>query len=275
MTSKLKEIFTWLPVAIVLICNIIIIVVLMRDMVSALELIGWVGGAVIPALSFLNTYIGKRSLRFFLLSQRLRGFLTDHVPAWSIAAQFKGKHITDEVVEEAIKRILGKRKEASVKTINPGTRQITLVGGPTLEITHIKPLTIADRTVQQQACIEVLIRNYRVGYKQAAHAIRREIMPLLEDISSALQASDAKYTMTVNFDKNNNPFFGLYLAHFNPEKVSSFFVRLKINEYEPNDTVLVSSDKIAINAFSQNALQNLALEFLTYDLRLEERFSNG
>ena len=144
------------------------------------------------------------------------------------------------------------------------------------EITYTppRPTPVYEMGDETLPYIRVSIKNYRVGYAQTEYAIRREIAPILETIANVTQDVDTRYSLIIEFDKNKNPFFGLYIAQLPPESVSKFSIRLSIADYSPNDTVLISESQVAINTRTQASLQDLAIEFLSFSSSLQEHLSS-
>jgi hypothetical protein len=97
----------------------------------------------------------------------------------------------------------------------------------------------------------------------------------VSEIEKGLKPTERTYNMTVEFDKLENPFFGLYLNRFNPEDIADFRVMLVINDYGERDTVTISDTKIQIVARSTHAIANLGKEFLTFHPNLKVRLRNG
>jgi hypothetical protein len=264
----------WLFIASVVVGQGILIYNLIEEKDSAISAIGWLTGAFIPAVAFIFGFWQKHSLWFFLRVQYIRSFFSSQTPAWSLSAHFSGENITEETLDQITKKVVSRlgSDRVRVRIIKADTRHILVTPGPTLEVVfnQSEPSAVSEFEADKSAYIQAYIRNYQVGYRQAVHAIRYDLLPLLEDISNVIKSVDTRYTMTIEFDKNNNPFFGLYVSQFNPDLVASFSVRLMING-DPHTTIQVSETRITINAPTQSALQNLAIEFLTFNSKLQER----
>jgi len=192
----------------------------------------------------------------------------------------EGDNIAADVLGRVIEKLVDLDNGATnveVKARGEYNRTVFITPGPTLEIAY----TPSPRSFENEAggqnlpYVQVSMRNYCVGYRQASYVIRRQIAPVLEAIASVIQTVESKYTLVVDFGKQQNPFFGLYIAQLPREAVSNFFIRIAAKNYGPNDTVLVSQSKIAINTHTQNALQNLALEFLAFRSDLQEQLESA
>jgi len=105
--------------------------------------------------------------------------------------------------------------------------------------------------------------------------MKHAIAPALEVISSVVTSSERKYSLSIDFDKSANPFFGLYIANIPPEIVADFSIRLNLNSLGHNTNVLISEKKVAINTDSQRTLEDLALEFLAFEYSSAEYLSNA
>jgi hypothetical protein len=248
---------------------------LLRKSASTLEAIGWITGAVVPLVGFLYNQLQKRSLRVFLLTNKIRSLFSSRILTWSLSANLRKQNLTPDVLEGITRELLEDNKghaKIKVKQVSRNDSIIEIDPGPTIDLAYTPGSFTADIDEDEDKWpyVQVTIRNYRVGYRQADHVIRHEILPVLETIANVTQAVESKYTFNIEFDKERNPFFGLYVAQLPPEIVSKFFIRLTVDNYGPNSTVLVSESNVSINTRTQRALQNLALEFLTFDPNLQE-----
>lgn len=244
---------------------------------GSLEAFGWLTGAFIPAASYFYNQLQKRSLRFFLLTQQVKGIFYPVSLTWNLSAIFYGNEIPVDIVDKIFSAIksLGNDKQAKIKRVNPYNALIEINPGPTLDITYsLQALSLADEP-NASSYVQIHINNYRVGYREANHAIKKEIIPVLDAVTKITAFDSTTFTLTLEFTGRQNPFFSLYIANLPEEIVSKFHIRLVINEYEPDDTVLISESELSINAHSPLALQNLALEFLAFDSSLQGRLINA
>src|SRR6185503_11535923 len=132
---------------------------------------------------------------------------------------------------------------------NANSRIVYISSGPTLEIifSPSRPSPVHELGDQELPYIQVSIKNYRVGYAQAEYVIRREIAPILETITSTTQNVDTRYSLVIDYDKNKNPFFGLYIAQLPPEAIAKFSIRLAVNSHSLKDTVQISESQVSIS----------------------------
>jgi hypothetical protein len=247
---------------------------------SPVDIAGWITGALLPASIFLYGQLQKHSFRFFLFTNRVRSFFGKGTLTWNLSVNYKNKYISSDSalmeIEKAVKAFHSDSVDVRIRRISSRNSIIHITPGPTLEIFfEAGGYTCADGIQEASSNIHVTISNYRTGYRQATSALKEEIIPVLETISCALDTSDTQYSFEIDFDKENNPFFGIYLANLPPDTVSKFFIRLNIENKPHNDTVLISESKISINTRSQNRLGNLALEFLTFSTGLQEKLKNA
>jgi hypothetical protein len=251
---------------------------LIKNRSGTVEIVGFVTGAVIPTLSFLYTIAQRYSLRLYLLVSRLRAKFVYNSPTWNLTATFSGENLEASTLDVIVSKLLAQQTDASqvrVRNLDKFTRNITIHRGPNLEVRYNAPLpSPTDIEEKGKASIQVLIDNYHVGYRETSFVIGRKINPLLEMIAGAVQGASARYSLVIEYDKDQNPFFGLYVAHLPLEAVSKFMINLTISD-KPRETVLISETKIAINTSSQHSLYNLAVEFLTFQSSLEGRLSHA
>jgi hypothetical protein len=280
-TSKTSSIVLIVLGSLLLVALVIWLSILIEASKSPIEILAGLVSTVLPAAALFYSQLQKRSIRFFLFANRISGLLNDHVLTWRLSAKLTGDHIQPSSIDKIIQDIteeLSHQFTIDTKRINKFSTLIFIDPGPTLEISYVFPE--ADDTENygledSRASLKILIRNYRIGYRQASHIIRKEVVPILEGISRSVKPAEQKFTFDIDFDRKRNPFWGLYITSIPAEIVSSFFVRLQVNAYSKNETVLISESKLTINTESETALQNLALEFLAFDSGLRERLTHG
>ena len=73
MSRQKKDFLFWVVVLGVLFGQIVLIWILVQNNTRAVEVLGWITGAAIPAIAFLYSLIQKRSLRLFLLINKIAG----------------------------------------------------------------------------------------------------------------------------------------------------------------------------------------------------------
>ncbi len=277
MTKRTTTFLFWITVAITFLGQVVLIWALLRSNTSTLEKFGWFTGAVLPFLYFLFDQLQKRSLQVFLLINRVKAAFSKSVTQWQIAANFYNPAVNKEsmdLVSAALMEEYGSQN-ISISNISAAKRVVQINRGPAVSISYepSQPSYSGDEDIESPLVRVEIGSNYRVGYFQASRVIKNEILPALNTISRAL-GGDAQYRMNIEFDKGKNPFFGLYISQIPPETVSNYYIKLSPNNSR-SDSVMISQDKLSINTRSQTSLQNLALEFLTFDYELQGHLPNG
>lgn len=268
--------FEILMVIFVILSQSWIIWAILQQSRDTLTLLGWISGATIPAIILVFNIFKSRSTRFFIFVNQIRSLLSDSTPRWELKAQWQGVAIAPNTLEKLVdsfRTYTANGIKTTVTKSDASTYLIFISPGPILEITYSKPTpsVVEVGAEDNPPYIYARIRNYNVSFRRAAHAIRKEILPVIERVNSVIGTSEVRYSLSIEFDKSQNPFFGLYLSQLPEEVVSKFIVRLNVSDYQSKDEVLISETKILINTQSQNALQHLALEFLSLDYNLSRR----
>ena len=275
-----RNIITITFILILLGSQLFLLVKLYDELGVGIELLSWVTGAILPLSFIIFNLLRQRSLRFFILVSRFRTLISDTTPTWILSASWSGETITADLISEIYTRLKSNGdKNYKVKgvKIHKDSWHINITPGPSLELNYYQHIEspIGESQEPSSAYIHLRIQNYRVGYRRTSYSIKHEISPILETINQIIGKSNAKYTLKIDFEKSKNPFLGLYLSHLPLEAVSRFVVKLDLSDIHSANQVTVSEDSIAINTQSQSALQNLALEFLTYDFGLVKRLANA
>ena len=275
MSKNGKDKLLWLVVALILIGQIILIWSLMSNDASGLTAVGWITGALLPVGTFLFNLLQRRSLRFFLFTNRLRSRLSTFTPTWNMAVIIRGEQINISALDnitQRLRQLESQGRAIRIKRLNPKSYHIEVQNGPTLELafTPERLSAISELGDTDLPYIRVRIGNYRVSLAPAERIFRKEIAPILETIIAAVPAAETRYNLTIDFEKENNPFFGLYIAQLPPDAISMFTIRLSMNDYSPNSYVLISESQVAVNTRTQSSFQDLALQFLTFEPTLAE-----
>lgn len=275
MKVNVRSILYWLLVAIVLFGQVTLAWFIWTESSTALEAVGWITALVLPLAGFLYTQFQKRSIRFHLLTSRIQSRLSKYSPSWRLSLLMTGDEIQDDTFESVLKALAELQagdKPARLRRLNSQEALVEYQNGPNLELVYSPAdwSPIADLGNREPPYIKASINNYRVGFAQAAQAIRREVAPILEAIGTSVPKVETKYRLTVDFDKNKNPFIGYYIAQLPPDAIQDFSVRLSIDHYNPNDVVTISDSQIAIQTRTQSALQDLAIDFLSFDSALAD-----
>jgi hypothetical protein len=273
-----SRMFVWGVIIVLLAGQAMLIYLLIGQKDTALSVIGWVTGAVIPTLGLLFAMLQRNSIWFYLVQQKFLAWFTDEASAWTLSVNFSSEEISAKTLDDIVETLLNRwqqPRKPKVQRINNDTRYVSLPLGPLVELQFCRA-NPAPNTFEATLSpyVQVYIRNYKVGYRQATHVITNEITPVLEDIGSAISGVNAKYTLYIEFEKHHNPFFGLYVGQLNPNMITSFSIRLELDKVRKT-SVSISETRITINTTSQSELQKLAINFLTFDTRLKEQLDGG
>jgi hypothetical protein len=238
-------------------------------------IIGWLTGGLLPLLTIIYSQIKKRSIHFFLLSQRIRTFFSLQTLNWSLAASFTGSNISHDIIDDIVNQLMSlnsERVKVNVKRINLYNCLVTIIPGPAIDLTFIPQVNrYGDAPVEaNEPSIYLSINNYRIGHRQVTKVLSKEIAPVLEIISHSIHSMDSLYSFTIEFDKNQNPFYSLYVSKIPTNNIAQFLIQLNIYQQGQKSRVVVSDSKISITAKSQAILRDLALQFITFDSSLEE-----
>lgn len=235
---------------------------------------------VIPAGVALYHEAKKHSLAVFLFAARTKSIFVNPLISWQLSTNLQGSDITKETIAQITDRFLAKSSRdyrVEVTKVNSFRSQVVIDPGPTLDISFI-PITPTHNDLDSDvdaASLRILIKNYRIGYRQAAHVIEKEVMPALEEVVDLVKPDRKAFSLTINYDKAKNPFFGFYVANLPPEVVSKFTIVLNLDAVRKGDTARISENKLTINSTSHTNLTSLALEFLAFNDSLREELGNA
>lgn len=280
MAQRVTKLVPWLLVIIFLAAQCILAWALYQGSASLLEFFGWLIGAIIPGFAFLYDQLQRRSLPVFLFVNRIRHRFNTNVLSWNLSANFRKSGLEPDVllhIQRAITRATEASQSVKVKHTTAYSMILEIEDGPNIDVEYDPGTTHTESedVYESAPYIQVFINNYRVGFGHAEHVIKHEILPVLEVISREIQEDESRYTFNIRFDKNQNPYFGLYVAQLPTELISLFAIKLNIASHGQRNTVSVSENSVAINTKNQRALQDLALEFLTFDPNLQEHLKRA
>jgi len=148
----------------------------------------------------------------------------------------------------------------------------TIRGQFNTEIAIVPPGLTRDTGGESDKLSRVYLHvlNLRVGYREGTAILEQELLPLANLIDNIIQPKSRSYSLVVNFKKTENPFLGLYLQRVRPENMERFEVIVSIDKYGEKDIVKVSETSICLLAYSPNAFQALATNFLSLSSALKE-----
>ena len=274
MSRKQQGVVLWGTVSVMAAGFVLLLLELIKGGASLRQLTGVFFGSVIPTVGFAYTLLMQYSMRFYLFVSRLRSLAWADAPSWNLSATFEGDDILPEKIDQVTQVLVARYKDRVVKSrrIAPMTREVVIPRGPNLEVHYNQPVSFG--VAEGKASIQVRITNYHVGYRETKRALEVHILPVLEAVGKALGGTSHRYSLTIEFDKGKNPFFGLVVAQLPPEAVSRFVVNLSPDP-KSGESVLISEMKLAINTRSQHTLRDRALEFLTFQPKLSARMGHG
>jgi hypothetical protein len=272
-----RQIFTTTAIlAALVLTQAIVIMLLLFELGTKAEAAGWASAVILPLLAGTYDILKKHNVHFYLFTQRVRNYFGGRSATWNFAVRLYGSFTAASLDELVHKIIIIPTLGVGAKVSRPhdAGRIVSLRGGLNLEIT-LQASAPEAFSSDQQPYIYILIHNLRVSYNEAADILDKEIIPLITRIESALRASDRLYGMTVEVDKMQNPFMGLYLDRFDPDEIENFQVVLLLRDFGEQDTVTISDTSIEISAHSAHAISSLGKEFLTFHPNLHARLRNG
>ena len=274
MGRRIKDWSLWIVILVILAGLAILVWAIITNSRNILEAFGWITGAVIPATIFIFDQLHKRNLRLFLFTNKLRSLLSKRAPTWNLSVLMQGEQVTEKSIDQITKKLLELRSDTSdtkVMRFDANSSTVYIRSLPPIEITFTPTMQspIPELGDKEFPSIKISMRSFRVGYAQSSVAIQDDISPILESIAGTIQDTETRYSLVIDFDKDKNPFYGLYIANLPPETISKFSILLVFNNQGQKDTVAISESKVAINARTQTALKRLALNFLTFDPKLE------
>src|SRR5688572_6452425 len=95
----------WIVIIAVLAGQVFIAITLSNVPDQGLNLIGWITGAIIPAIGILYALINSNSVRFFIYTNRLRSILLDISPTWMLSAQWADEKITPQLLDKVVEEL--------------------------------------------------------------------------------------------------------------------------------------------------------------------------
>lgn len=278
MKNKQKSnIIFYISVIAIIIGQVAIIIAIFRSSTDLLEIFGWITGAILPSIGFLYALIKQRSLQFFLISNRIKSFFSTNPTNLSMSVNIKSESINEDTLESILEKLKSVSTKPKVTRLDTHTRIIESKSHPMLKVEYYPQRTgaISEIGESEIPSIFVTIQNYKVGHRVAAHAIKQEISRSIEQIGSVIANADSQFNLTIEFQDNKNPFFGLFISQLPQESISRFSIQLNINSYGVRNRVSISEKRLDIASKSQLAFNDLAIEFLTFGSELERYLQIG
>jgi hypothetical protein len=206
----------------------------------------------------------------------MRNWFGGKFATWNFALKLHGDFSEDSLNTVTRHLVDLQRYEGAIKISAPTktSRVLMIRGGLNVEMS-LQPGGNSVLGGGKPSYIFVVIQNLRINLSEAASVLNKEIIPLVAEIEKVSKPAERLYGITVEFDKANNPFLGLYLERFDPSAISHFQIVLDIKDYGEDDLVTISGNKIQISASSFHAITELSKEFLTLHPKLEARLRDG
>ena len=272
MFKPKSKILFWITFVLIMAGQALLVWALIQSNTKLLDIFSWAIGVFLPFALYLFDQLKKRSLQWFLWSNRLKSFFSTQPSVWNMSVSIRSETIDENVIDNIIDRLNDTAKINRVTKLDKHTRLIEIKSAPTLRIEYYPSTADAIFEAGNKTVPSVLvsIHNYRVGYRVAANIIKREVAPLLEKIVDTIANADPRYRLTIEFDKANNPFFGLFISQLPENSVSRFSIQLNIRSYGAGNKVSVSESRLDIDTRAQSAFNDLAVEFLTFGSELED-----
>lgn len=123
---------------------------------------------------------------------------------------------------------------------------------------------IPELVASTETCIQV--SNLELPFRSFRPKIKNEIIPLIQDLSEALEPQRGKYAAKIGFS-SANPYFGFFVRRLDLSEVVSFNCDLIESSVGARDqNIKVRKDRIEIVTDSPLALQTLSLKYVALEV---------
>lgn len=196
--------------------------------------------------------------------KRVASSLGRHVaPAWNLLVDYRSRTQPDDPRVEA--KLAGVRGLTFERPTNRTVRVIAQA--TTATITWSEPLLDEDTKGAPDWVVHVAVSYPPVPYHDSVEFLRKRVMPLLEVLETAIDASpDRLYHLTVEYDPGNNPFEGLLIRAAPDETISAYSVMIK-PAGAGEELIEVNRERLALQAVSRSRFEELVQGLLTLDGR--------
>jgi hypothetical protein len=142
----------------------------------------------------------------------------------------------------------------------------------TATIDWAEPLAEEDTPGAPDWVVHIEVEYPPVPYHESVEFLRQRVMPLLEVLESAIDASpDRLYHLTVEYDRGNNPFEGILIRAAPDETISAYSVLIK-PEGASEELIEINRERLALQAVSRSRFEELVERLLTLDGRWPVEF---
>lgn len=255
--------------------GLVVTVALTAVLVFADETVPVVAQAFLTALSIVAALASWAIWNYppvYFWRKRVASTFGRHVaPAWKLLVDYRSRiQPSDPRVEERL------AAEQDVTFERTSARTIRVMAqATTATITWADPLTEEDTLGAPDWVVHVDVSYPPVAYHQSVVFLRERVMPLLEVIESAIDASpDRLYHLTVEYDPDNNPFEGLLIRAAPDETISAYSVLIRPSN-AGEELIEINRERLALQAVSRSRFEELVERLLTLDGRWPLAFLRG
>jgi hypothetical protein len=184
-------------------------------------------------------------------------------PAWKLTVDYRSRIQPDNPRVEAK---LGAVKGLTFERPTSRTVRATAMS-TTATISWSEPLLDEDTIGAPDWMVSVAVGYAPVPYHESVEFLRGRVMPLLEVLETAIDASpDRIYHLTVAYEPGNNPFEGLLIRAAPDETISAYSVMIK-PAGAGEELIEISRERLALQAVSRSRFEELVQGLLTLDGR--------
>jgi hypothetical protein len=192
-------------------------------------------------------------------------------PAWKLLVDYRSR------TQPSDPRIEGRLAAAHGVTFErTSSRTLRVTSqGTAATIAWADALTDEDSAGAPDWVVHVEVSYPPVAYHDSVDFLRAHVMPLLETLESAIDASpDRLYHLTVEYDPGNNPFEGLLIRAAPDATITAYSVLIRPwNDSE--ELIEVNRERVALQAVSRSRFEELVERLLTLDGRWPVAFLRG
>jgi hypothetical protein len=212
-------------------------------------------------LTALGQSLAKANFRVYLLTQQVwLRFHKDTTALWRFGLRLDGL-ISNDPMREAHKILESELDTWKPKLLSSNEREIRVILDRTIHLVFTYEPAIFSGDGEDH----ILVRSdeVEIPYGSAKRKLDSCIVPLLGILSRSLKSSSSSTMLEVYFSRRN-PFFAFFVAHLKPEQVSQFNLVFRPSSLSrnENDKVVVTQNRITINAESTDSFATLAKAFL-------------
>ena len=196
--------------------------------------------------------------------KRFQSSVGRHVaPAWKLSVDYRSRI---QPGDERVEARLAAATSVTFERITTRTIRVA-AGGTSAAMDWSEPLDDEPSSGAPDWVIHVEVDYPPVPYHESVSFLRNRVMPLLEVLESAVDASpDRLYHLTVEYGSDNNPFEGLLIRAAPDETIAAYSVVIK-PAGAGEELIEVSRESQALQAVSRSRFEELVERLLTLDGR--------